>query len=258
MADIILAEWRNANEHVNFPFSDVATLVNRDGVAIDRDVFDDARLYPLSGTENLYLSSVEVSADLPPVVTIYFGIQSNPKMAHAAYDPSIVDDELAVVDSAGRASGILVSSAAKLQAFARAMPVGVTEFTPAETPFAPTVLVPMPGYGVRSIVLDDGQAVSGDVFVVGTDGMVIWEQDGYIRVDAVGSPYALVRKCVEEGLEPPVTCPLRTINGVGPDERGNFVLLPGRNEAYDNVFRVLQNGAAIEVRAEGLMGLTDV
>jgi len=258
--EVKFPEWRDGNARIKYPFSDLATLVNGGGVAIDRDVFVDARLYPLGGTEELYLSRVSVASDYPSAVTVYVGTPETPLLAWAAYDPAAppTNGELRLADAAGRTAGVLVSDADRLLAFAQAMPVGDTDFDQDQTPFAPTAIVPMPAYGVRSIVADDGGAVSGRAVLVGTDGIVLWDDgDGKIRIDVVGDPYALVNRCLADGTPVPRFCGLRTINGVGPNDQGDFVLSAGRNEAYDNVFRIVWSGDKLEIRAEGLMGLTD-
>jgi len=53
----VYTQWRNANENVKYPFSTRATLTN-DEVSITPEIFIDARLYPVGGTETLHLSRI--------------------------------------------------------------------------------------------------------------------------------------------------------------------------------------------------------
>lgn len=241
MADqeIIFPEWRDGNLHTRYPFTDDATLVNQDGLTIDQDLFDDARLYPVGGSAGMFLRRVEVT-----VSGLFFHIADSVsgELASGGYlfaDP--VPDLIRLTDQYGRASGVLVSDSDRLAAAAGIYPLGDTIFTQAQTEFAPTVAVPIPNTQLRGILLDDGGFISGDIYLVGSNGIVLTEEGGAIRVDVVGDPYALIRACQAEGFLAPTFCGLKTINGIAPDENGDFKLTIGGNLAPQNILRIVQD-----------------
>lgn len=237
--DILFPQWRNGNEEVNYPFSDGATLVNENGQTINRHLFVDARLYPVGGLAGMYLSRVSV---LESEVRFYV---ANPNGSEIAYGllpyPGVpANGEIPVVDLHGRAAGVLVSTEQQLQEVPAAFSRGDTSFTAAQTEFAATAAIPIPDIGIRGFITDDGQVVFGDVYLVGDDGIVLSDDSsGEIRVDMIGDPYAKVKDC--DTRDPlPAYCPLKTINGISPDENGDWKITIGGNSAIDNVFRVTQ------------------
>lgn len=237
--DIIFPEWRNGNEHIRYPFADDATLINVGGAIIDQDLFDDARIYPIGGNVGLYLSRVEVTT-----LGIYFHI-ADPvagELASGGYlFADSVPNEIALADQYGRPAGILVSTAEKLQAAAGSFQVGNTDFTQEETEFAPTVAIPVPATGLRGILMDDGGFLSGDIYLVGSNGVVLSVEDGAIRVDVIGNPYALLEACAAEGFVAPAFCGLKTINNIPPDANGDWKLTVGGNLAPANIIRISQD-----------------
>ncbi len=237
--EILFPQWRNGNEHIRYPFTDDADLVNSDGVAISQDLFDDARIYPVGGSTGLYLNRVEVTQ-----LGIFFHIADpvSGELAGGGYlfaDP--IPNEIALTDQYGRPAGILVSVAEKLQAAAGSFPAGDTIFTQAETEFAPTVAVPIPETGLRGILMDDGGFLSGDIYLVGSDGVVLSVDDGAIRIDVIGDPYALLHACEREGFVAPPFCGLRTINDIPPDSNGDWKFTVGGNLSPTNIIRITQD-----------------
>ncbi len=235
MPEIVYPQWRNGNEEINYPFSDRATLENSDGIGVDQDLFDDARLYPIGGDAGLYLTRINVTGTL---VTFGIGDETNGELATGSYDVNSAPDQVRLVDAYGRAAGILVSSSDRLALLLSTYGPGDTVFEPAQTEFAPTVAIPMPQVGVRGLLLDDGEIISGDLYLAGADGIVLRLEDGFLRVDAIGDPYALVKSCEAEGLPLPEFCGLKTINGISPNSRGDFKLGVGGNLAADPVIRI--------------------
>lgn len=252
MNKIIHAEWRNNNQRVNYPFADHATLANDDGVSIDRDLFDDARVYPIGGGAGLYLGQIR-SADAKITFAIF-----DPEvgeLARGVLDSEDVGDDIPIFDDFGRPAGILVSSAGRLSSLFSLYGTGEFAFEPEQTEFAASVAIPMPQLGVRGLLLDDGSFLAGDVYLVGTDGVVLSMEAGAIRVDIIGDPYALVKACLEEGFPVPAFCGLRTINQIPPDENGDFKITIGGNVAGDPILRVEQAGpGTLLLKAVGRVG----
>lgn len=237
--EVIFPEWRNGNGATKYPFTDTASLVNIDGVTIDPDLFDDARVYPVGGSVGMYLSSVTVSA-----LGLFFevadpvaGVLATGGYLFANSTPR----EIALFDQYNRPAGILVSTVAKLDAARGHYPLGVTAFTQAQAEFAPTAAIPIPNTGLRGIVLDDGGFLSGDIFLVGSDGIVLSVVDGQLRVDIIGDPYALINACAKEGFTAPAFCGLKTINGIPPNQQGDWKFTVGGNLSQTTIIRISQD-----------------
>lgn len=236
MPEIVYTEWRNENEQVNYPFADNATLENSEGVKIDPTLFLDARLYPIGGDETLYLRRVVVEEEL---ARFYLAV-GDTEIAYGNLDLIVVpsNGEVPVLDTYGRPAGVLVSTSDKLTAVPGLFG-SETVFPEAATHFAPSVVVPMPDIGVRGFLTDDGDMIFGPAILVGEQGIVLSADGNVIRVDALGNPFAKHEDC--EGQDPlPVYCPIKTINGISPDENGDFKLTIGGNSAVDNLFRIVQ------------------
>lgn len=254
MREIRFPEWRNRGERVKYPFSDLAPLMNAGGVRVDEDLFYDARLYPIGAGTGVYLSSIVV-ADAG--ITFYIADPAHGVLASGGFTFAAVPSDIALADAYGRPAGILVSDAAKLGALANIYGEGEVLFEPGDTDFAPTVVVPLPQPGVRGVLLDDGNVLAGDIYLMGTDGVVLSLDGGAIRVDVLGDPYALGKACDEEGIPLPAYCGLKTINGIAPDAQGDFKLTIGGNEAVDNVLRIEMDNGQVTVKAVGNQGLSD-
>jgi hypothetical protein len=87
-----------------------------------------------------------------------------------------------------------------------------------------TVCIPANEPGVRGLLTPAGQLLSGDVWLIGDAGVIIrGEGLSTIRVDVIGVP--LFKRFVCEPLDDfPAKNYLRTINGCGPDQFGNFTI----------------------------------
>lgn len=242
MTNIVFGDWRDDNIERRYPFSDDATLVGS-SLSLSNSLFIDGRLYPIGGDETLYLNRITRSGS-----AITFGIQceTTDELATGEVDITNIPEtgEVPFYDAYGRPAGMLLSTEVALQAFS-GLNAGTYEFFPEQTAFAATVIVPQPNVGVRGIVLESGELFAGDVWIVGEDGVVLSRDiDGSLRVDLVGDPFAARSVCEDE--EPGNTdiellqayCPIKTINGLPPDSRGNFKLLVGSNQSLSNLLRI--------------------
>ena len=123
--------------------------------------------------------------------------------------------------------------------------------------FAATCVTPMPAAGVRGFTTPDGTLFTGDVWLVGEDGVVVREEDGAVRIDVVGDPLFRRRLCQPVQL---FTTPrfVKTINGMRPDARGDFKITAGRALAADTVLRVYTDdtgGITFEAVGQVLQGV---
>lgn len=239
MVQIKYDDWRSENAKRSYPFADNATLTNGT-LTIPKSLLLDARLYPIGGGPRQFISSITKSATL-----ITFTISDDTQdLATASFDEAAIPDngEVAVYDTYGRPAGVLVSTETALRSFG-SIDAGEYTFLVTETAFAATVIIPQPSLGVRGVLLPSGDVLTGDVWVVGEDGIVVRDDgDGALRIDAIGDPFAEQKLCTEEEtadvqLRPPY-CPVKTINGIEPDEQGNIMLVTGSNQSLTNLLRI--------------------
>jgi hypothetical protein len=102
--------------------------------------------------------------------------------------------------------------------------VGTHTFTQAATEFVATVVIPAAEPGVRGLLTEQNELLTGDVWLVGNAGVVLSAVDpSTIRVDVVGVPLFKRFVCAPQ-TEFPTKKFLKTINGCGPDPYGNFTI----------------------------------
>jgi len=254
---VVAAEWRNNNEQIRYPFVDTASLRSEGGAfTINQDMFDDARIYPVGAAVGVYLTKITVEGK---EVLFTVGDPVNGELASGSYDALSALNEVALYDSYDRPAGVLVSDSEKLRALANQLPQGETLFEAGSTEFVASVVIPLPYVGVRGFLLDDGNVVSGDVWFVGEDGVVLSYENGAIRVDVIGDPYALIKECEVQGQPLPIFNGLKTINDIEPNEFGDFKLLVGGNLSEKPVFRIVTlGGGKIEFKLVGTSGVKEV
>ena len=174
-------------------------MSNNSGAAIDKSVFIDAALYPVGGNGNYYVSKIVVTNTL---VTLYISDGITPELAYSSFSVNAIPDSLRLVDIYGRPAGLLVSEAVRLTSL-KALGAGIHEFSSSQTPFVASVCVPMPEIGIKGVLLDNGDLLTGDIWIVGDDGIVVSSQEvntgtatyNTIRVDVVGDPLFRRRLC---------------------------------------------------------------
>jgi len=257
MGKLVFKDWRNANKQRRYPFADRVTASNSQ-ITISDNVFVDGRLYPIGGNEELFLSRVTKNAN---ALTFAIRATGTDELATATFALDAIPEngEVAFFDSYNRPAGILLSSETDLQGFS-GIDAGVYEFTHDETQFAASVVVPQPAPCVRGIVLENGTFFTGDIWLVGEDGIILREEDGAIRIDIIGDPFAARKLCEDEVADDSEVstlapyCPIKTINGITPDDLGNYQLLVGANESLTNILRIVAGasaGSAVTTHLEG-------
>lgn len=267
MTQVSHPEWRDQNESTTYPFSDAATLTDVEGNVLPTGTFIDAALYPVGGTGVLYLSSISVAQD---VATIWIGDTTTEQLCYGEVNLVDPDDMVLLYDVYGRPAGVLVSETLRL-AVLQGWTQGVHSFDRDATEFSPRVCFPRPEIGVRGILLDDGSLMTGDVWLVGDDGVVLRTEDvtvgdgctedtvSVVRVDIVGDPLYKRRLCSGVNLfETPRFLQSIIVRRdcddleLLPDEFGNVNILLGTNLAEDTVIRMRNNaGRGILFEAAG-------
>ncbi len=268
MDRILFPAWRRENEPTKYPFAARATLVNAAGLAVTEGTFLDASLFPVGAAGPLYLSKVVVTHETA-VLTV--GDAADP--ARCAGTLRLVNPAADVVlaDPVGRPAGVLVSEPARL-AVVQSWGVGTHEFTPADTEFCATCCVPTPEVGLRGVLLESGELLTGDVWLVGADGVVLRGEEvehpgpcgtgvptTVIRVDVVGDPLFRRRLCQPRDLFATPN-PVRVVRVIGPDGaafevtpdgRGNLQMSGGNNLADDTVLRLHTTPTGLKVELVG-------
>ena len=265
---ILFPEWRKANEPTKYPFSSRATLTNLDGTTIIEGTFLDAALYPIGAGNGLHLAQVDINHEQ---VLLIIKDEHNNLAATGKLPLVNAPDDILLTDSYGRPAGIIVSESERLGIF-QSWGVGAHVFTGAMTEFCATVCFPTPEIGVRGIMLDDGSIFTGDVWLVGDDGVVFRPEQvtlpatcgkeartvKVIRMDVVGDPLFRRRLCQPNDLfaTPRLVKAVRVIgsNGeftCGPDAHGDIKLAVGNDLAQDTILRVTTAAEGLTVSTVG-------
>ncbi len=262
---IVTPQWRAANRNTHYPFAATATLAARDGGILVDGILIDAALYPVGGGVGLFLSTIEVSGQ---AITISVGNEGREQLCSGTFSMSLVPDLLVLADGNGRAAGVLVSENGQL-ATLQALGTGTHSFAPAATPFCASLCVPTPEVGVRGILLEDGRLMTGDVWLLGDDGVVLTvgetvlpgalETTSVIRLDVVGDPLSRRRLCGGTTLftTPTFVQQLRLTGPGGedftvlPDSGGQIALLATSVDAPETVLRLTASAEGVEISAVG-------
>lgn len=242
---VIYPEFRDELEFTRYPFADTATLVSSDtGQVIDHDTFLDASLYPIGSLSQLFISSVVVNAR---EVTIWFSDIENDNICFGQFDPLVPPDNLDIWDNYGRPAGIMVSDKLRLSRFS-AWDSVTHAFNVQATELVASCVIPTPDRGLRGIMTTEGDLVSGDIWLIGDNGVVL-RRDGdcIIRVDIVGDPLFVRRLCNPLDL---FNTPnfVRTVNGCPPDDYGDYKIEIGNHGDPHTIMRInpVEDGLKIE------------
>lgn len=267
MPDTNFPQWRDQNEGNNYPFSDSATLTNGDST-IGGGVFLDASIHPPSNGSRFFLSSVTVSQE-SGVLTI--GDDDDRVIATAEF--SLVDPGSAIyIESLdGRPAGTLISDPVRIASI-RGFGLGVHSFQLEETEFVADVCLPMPANGVTGIRLPSGEILSGDVWLVGEDGVALSYSESVadgklgnpgkvrkiIHVNVVGDPLFKRRLCEStEYFQTPgfirkiIFTDGETSFECEPDAYGDIQISVNNDLAVDTVLRVRTIETGIHIEAVG-------
>jgi hypothetical protein len=228
----------------------------------------DASLYVIGATSGLYISQVEITFS---EITITLATPSQPNLATAQFPVISPPDLVAFVDAYGRPAGVLVSESPRL-GFFQSWGTGTHVFLPGESEFAAAVVFPTPEIGVRAIALPTGEVFTGDVWLVGSDGVVLRVQDTTltnpvtgaprpvraIRVDVVGDPLFRRKLCFPESLfeTPQFLSALQVVGpnmtfACTPDAVGNILLSANNALAADSVLRLVSTADGLVISTVG-------
>ena len=266
-------EWRESHEPTQYPFEDDATLLGSEGFSLLPETFLDAAFYVPGASYQGHISSVVISGD---TCTIYVGDEGSTNRASATFSITSPPDVLRFVDSNSRPAGLMVSSSVKLAAFA-AWDEGTHQFNYNSAGLVAAVWMPTPDLGVRGIMADDGQMLTGDVYLVGDEGVYLScdevtvpagcntpEKTFYlIRVDIMGDPLWRRKECAPDSFSTPIFLEKITFQKgsnsfeCGPGTNGDVKIHVNNTGATDTILRVrpVDGGLKIEAVGERLEGI---
>lgn len=247
MTRITHQDWRTQQRQAKYPFADYATLRYDDDRFIDKSIFLDATIYPIGGQERMRLSKIVVSGK---TVELHVGMDGYASLCSGSFEIPEPGEVIKLSDDYGRPAGVFVVDPVGVQGL-HSWGEGEYEFSDSQTALVASVCVPMPEFGVRGFILESGDIFTGDVWLVGENGVVLRTeadpagQETIIRVDVVGDPLFKRALCDKEADSPlgPVALFknktfLKTINNLPPDEYGDFKITGGSNIALDSILRV--------------------
>lgn len=262
MAGIRHPEFIRELEGTRYPFVATASLSNGRDTFLE-GTFLDAHLYSVLGTQRYYISRVVVTSSQ---MTIIIGDENEAERLTGKISMPIDTDVIQLADIYGRPGGILVSEPARLSLLA-AWGIGEHRFEQKQTEFCVTCQMPVPDPGVTAIRLAGGELLSGKVWLVGEDGVVLrteltTDRKGNVveslRIDVVGDPLFLQRLCNPESLFAAVN-PVRAIRikqgdyvyECEPDDQGNFSMQMNDSLVADAALRLRTTPEGIVIAVEG-------
>lgn len=265
----LFPEWPSQTADTQYPFAERVSLRNADGDFIPPGMFRDAAIYPAGGSPHPYVSSILVDFEQ---TTITIGDSAEPTRATGIVPLVPTSPLIKLLDVYGRPAGVLVSDLTSLGNL-QALGIGSHAFTALATEFAAAVCFPTPEAGVRGILLDSGDLLAGDVWMVGSDGVVVRPDeitlpascDGpertqrVVRIDVVGDPLFRRKLC---GDNPDLFNTPRLIKQIRfedklrsftclPDEHGNMRIAAGNDLAVDTILRVVNTSAEVTIKVVG-------
>lgn len=249
-------EWRDQVKPTKYPFTDTSGMTTVENLLFDYTSVYDASFYIINWTSRLFITAVEIAADPNKTARIYVGDVSNQKAAYADIDPFNISEVVTFVDALGRQAGIMVVDPVAF-AFIQTWPLGSHQLR-LNAELVTSVITPMPSSYVTAVKTSAGEHLSGDVWLIGEDGVVIRTENGNIRVDIVGDP--LFKRLEYDNPDEFVTPRfVKTINGNPPDENGDFKIVVGDYLAGDTILRVYPDlslpGIRIELTGQTIEGV---
>lgn len=251
-----------------YPFRDNATMQAIQGAQIPPGVITDARTYIPGADPNQYISKITFSKD---GITVYINDSSG---VVATAKTKKRQSNTPLYDSYGREVGVLIGDILDLASAISGF--GTITFDSTAMPFVSSVVVAQPSNIVTGIKDEKGGLISGDVWLVGEDGVALkYEAPNTISVNVIGDPLFKRKNCdAEVSTNQATSRPLKgiTINGniVYPDEFGNIYWIVGQGagvssnashntshpggsgnctQVYDNIVRMIKvdNGIKIDI-----------
>lgn len=230
MPRVFVRQWRNDSAVSSYPFASTLVAVSNTNIPFPVAAILDASFYAVSTP--IGITKVTVSEEGTAVISV--GTPDETELATAEIAIGDTAEEIEFTDSYGRSYGLIVVNPVLLQVIT-VWPVGEHLFD-SVLEFVASTCIPAP-LGVEGVLLDDGTLITGDVWIVGEDGVVVRAFGDSIRVDVVGDPLFKRKLCsaVDEFTTPRF---LKTISGVAPNDYNNINIVRGSGTP-DSILRIV-------------------
>lgn len=226
MPQIVFPEFRDATENTKYPFIDSASLTdNSNKLTLPTNIFIDANIYMPGVSSMVYISSIIVEDDKTTITVRSASDNVECTGTIKSIDSTLDSDYIIPLYSSAYKVGALVIASDKLSYF-KSLSKDTYKFAETATAFVPSCVTMMPTLGITSIAVNErkeANTVYGDVWIVGWRGVTIRTQENIensIRIDVMGDPLFTQAAYPDTPYEIPM--PIMTINGLEPDEYGNF------------------------------------
>jgi hypothetical protein len=246
-SQLIFPDFRDEQEASKYPFADYATFTSVDNTTtFSRSAIIDASVYLIGGGGAAYIA--ELSSTGTEITIRVRTTKNTNNVATATISGYLLSlsKELTVElrDVYSRPAGVIVIQTVDFN-YLLARPA-VHVFHPDALPFVASCFVPAQEPGLRGILINDTEFVTGNILLVGCSGVtirkIVSNEDDYklcadaaIRFDIIGNPLFKRLKCEKEGTTPKNVNYIRTINHSPPDEFGHFVITPIEDEFPEDV-----------------------
>jgi hypothetical protein len=235
--DAIGREFRDEAQQSLYPFSDSASLQTRDGLLVEIGTFLDASVYLAGSQARLGITSIATAADGQAEIAL--GDAGDARRATSLVDLSAGDEVLLIRDSNDRPAGQFVVDPGLIASW-RSWPLGTHTFLAGAAELVASCVIPLPEIGVRALADVAGQIHTGHAWIVGEQGVVVLPANNGsgIEVHVVGDPLFVRRLCDPAGAQRLDVKVLKTINGIGPQPDGSFLVVSS-DRTPDTILRIV-------------------
>jgi len=193
MAEIRYGQWFDATRQLAYPFEDAKAGLELD-YAPDDDVFLDARFYPvvLENVDRVFLHSVTVTTS---EITLSVRHTASLSFLTATVDRAISDPVIRFYDSNARDSGLLIADVENFNSWSTTLAPDTYTYPAGVLSFVASTLAAVRG-GLTGLIVD-GTLFSGDIAIVGKDGVHLDTYDGgqSVYVHVLGDPMWRRKSC---------------------------------------------------------------
>ncbi len=263
MTNIRHPEYRRELENTKYPFIPSASLSN-ETVSFLEGTFLDAHIYSSSDNFRVFISQVNITSTS---VTLILSNDELEEIARGTFSVPVELSAIQLLDPFQKPAGILISEPSRLGLIS-AWGIGEYEFEPGATEFCVTCCMPVPQPGLRGLRLENGDILSGKIWIIGDDGVVVntetktnkaGELVEVMKLNVVGDPLYLQKLCDPENLFTPVnavreiavTQDGEELHNCEPDEHGNFNIQMNDGLVADPALRIRTTPDGILLQVEG-------
>lgn len=226
--------WQDSLWGLSYPFAAAGPILAEDGTDLGPDTITDLALFVSSATTSVFLYTITVTQGVSAVLA--FTDVTGAAMGSAVVTPGGSGRTGITLD--GINVGFLTCDVAAMR--------GVLNWSPGPYVFraalVPHVLVFSDPTWRRGIVVPSGEVLTGEIWLVGADGVQLEAVSGGFVVHAYGDAYA--------GR----TGPRRTytaLNGVLPDLDGNINVVPAGSSARFRINLIPLGNGRVRVEVTG-------